>query len=100
MVAEQKKERLITKKKKLGYTISKRLLPKLGFKKDQPSLLSPTDITPKMVAEAQRKIDIAKERGMTTSDIYNYDHLPASYPFDGKLPKKVPSKSTLITELE
>ena len=92
LVAELREERFITKKKKLGHTISKRMLPKLGFKKDQPSLLSPTVITSKMVAEAQRKIDIAKERGMTTCKIYSFDHLPASSLFDGKLPKKVPAK--------
>ena len=75
LVAKLRKERFITNQ-----------LPKLGLKNDHPSLLLPTVITPKMVAEAQRNIDIAKERGMTTSNIYSYDHLPASSLFNGKLP--------------
>ena len=100
LVKEIRMERFVQKKKKLSHTISKRSMPRMDFKPNHSSLLAPTLITTKMVAEAQREIDIAKERGMSVEDIYSHDFLPTTSLFDGKLPKKVTSKCQLVTELE
>ena len=100
LVQEFRMERFVEQKKKLGHTISKRSMPRMDFKPNHSSLLAPTPITTKIVAAAQREIDIARERGMSAATIYEHDFLPTSSLFDGKLPKKVTSKSQLVTELE
>ena len=98
-VKQLRDERFVLRTKKLGHTISKRSLPRMGMKPNQSDLVTPTVITKKMLASAQRDIDTAKERGMPLRMIYSHDFLPSSSLFEGKLPKKT-SKSKLVSELQ
>ena len=94
------KERFQLKTKKLGHTITRRSLPRMDYKPKHSCVLVPITVTSKMLAAGQRSIDIARERGMKSEEIYRHDFLPTSSLFDGKLPKKVNSKSELVTQLE
>ena len=98
-VKQLRDERFVLRTKKLGHTISKRSLPRMGMKPNQSDLVTPTVITKKTLASAQRDIDTAKERGMPLRMIYSHDFLPSSSLFEGKLPKKT-SKSQLVSELQ
>lgn len=97
-----RQERLIEKTKKISATISKFKLPKFD---DQPQktpatiLKDKNSISSKDVAEAQRSMDIAKERGMDLRQILTHDVLLASPLFDGDLPAHV-NKSLLVGEIE
>ena len=71
-------------------------MPLMDYKPNHSYLLAPIQVTTKLIAEAQRGIDIAKERGWSSSKIYSFDHLPNTPLFDGELPKKVLSKSFRI----
>lgn len=51
-------------------------------------------VSSKNIAEAHRRIDIAKERGMTIQQILSHDVISASPLFDGDLPSVV-NKSKL-----
>ena len=92
--------KFVFRNKKLGHTIKKRSMPLMDYKPNHSYLLAPIQVTTKLIAEAQRGIDIAKERGWSSSKIYSFDHLPNTPLFDGELPKKVLSKSQLVSELE
>jgi len=50
------------------------------------------------MAEAQRNMDIAKERGMDIRQILTHDVLAATPLFDGDLPAQV-NKSKLVSEI-
>jgi len=89
----------------ISTTISKRKLPMFT---DQPQQTPPTSeailkekkaISSKDVAEAQRSMDIAKERGMVLKQILSHDLLSSSPKFHGDLPAHV-NKSKLIGEIE
>ena len=56
-------------------------------------------VTAKMIASAQRDIDILRERGMQLDAISSYDILPVSTLFEGDIPCK-PNKCSLIAHLE
>ncbi|KAK3885497.1 hypothetical protein Pcinc_010238 [Petrolisthes cinctipes] len=96
-----RQERLVKKTKKINVTISKRKLPHFT---DQPqktptTILKEKDISSKDVAEAQRSMDIVKERGMDLSQILFHDVLKISPLFDGELPSHT-NKSLLVREIE
>ena len=93
-----RRERFVEKTKKLSATISKRKLPQLDSK---PSInySAPSPVTSKMIAAAQRDIDIVKEQGMELKSIYAHDILPVSSLLERELPTK-PNKSALIAVLE
>ena len=57
------------------------------------------NISSKELAEAQKIMDIAKERGMDIKQILAHNVLSASTLFDGDLPDHV-NKSTLVGEIE
>ena len=59
---------------KLAVTIPKRNLPKF----DTVVEIKPSTATPKMLAAAQRDIEIARERGMTLKEVFTQDYLPTS----------------------
>ena len=80
---------LVEKIKKMSMTISKR---KLSTFSDQPQMTPATiqkekkNISSKELAEAQKIMDIAKERGMDIKHILAHNGLSASTLFDGDLP--------------
>lgn len=94
----------VERTKKVSATISKRKLPKfsdqyLSTTSSATILKQKTVISPKDVAEAQRNIDIVKERGMSMSDILAHNLLDVSPLFNGDLPASV-DKSALLAEME
>ena len=97
-----RQERLVEKIKKMSMTISKRKLPRFS---DQPQMTPATsqkekkNISSKELAEAQKIMDIAKERGMDIKQILAPNVLLASTLFDGDLPAHA-NKSTLVGEIE
>ena len=99
LVKELRKERYVDKSRKVSDIIKRRNMPRMDLKENTPSLAAPVEVTPQMIAAAQREIDIAKERGMPAAQIYKHDFLPTSSIFEGKLPKKA-TKSHIVTELE
>ena len=98
-VKEFRKERFVLKSAKLAATISKRNLPQMDFKPKSDMPLNQNIVSPKVLATAQRDVDIAKDRGVDLDKIFSYDILPTSSIFDGNFPLK-PEKSKLIVELE
>ena len=94
--------RLVEKNKKISMTISKSRLPRLT---DQSPMASSTiekektDLSSKDIADAQRNIDIAKERGMDLRQILAHNMLSGSSLFDGDLPAHT-NKSKLAGEIE
>ena len=74
-------ERLVEKIKKMSMTISKRKLPRFS---DQPQMTPATsqkekkNISSKELAEAQKIMDIAKERGMDIKQVLAHNVLSAS----------------------
>ena len=99
VVQEFRKERLIDKTHKLSVTISKRNLPYMDFKPTSDMTSNQNLIAPKVLAAAQRDIDVSKERGINLEKLYCHDILPTSLIFDGNLPLK-PDKSMLMIDLE
>ena len=96
-----RQERLVEKIKKMSMTISKRKLPRFS---DQPQMTPATsqkekrNISSKELAEAQKIMDIAKERGMDIKQILAHNVLSASTLFDGDIPAHA-NKSTLVREI-
>ena len=96
-----RQERLVEKVKKMSMTTSKRKLPRFT---DQPQMTPATsqkekkNISSKELAEAQKIMDIAKERGMDIKQILAHNVLSASTLFDGDLPAHA-NKSTLVGEI-
>ena len=96
-----RQERLVEKIKKMSMTISKRKLPRFS---DQPQMTPATsqkekkNISSKELAEAQKIMDIAKERGMDIKQILAHNVLSESTLFDGDLPAYA-NKSTLVGEI-
>ncbi|KAH3786936.1 hypothetical protein DPMN_165054 [Dreissena polymorpha] len=95
----------VEKAKKISSTISKRKLPKLTDHLKQSLLTSKAILKERKspssndIADAQRSMDIAKERGMTLMQILSYDLISSSPLFDDDLPAHV-NKSQLIGEIE
>ncbi|KAH3870574.1 hypothetical protein DPMN_033762 [Dreissena polymorpha] len=99
------RERIVEKAKQISSSISKRKLPKFTYHLKQ-SLLTSTAILKERkapsandMADAQRSMDIAKERGMSLKQILPHDLISSSPLFDGDLPANV-NKSKLIGENE
>ena len=97
-----RQERLVEKIKKMSMTISKRKLPRFS---DQPQMTpaqiqkEKKNISSTELAEAQKIMDIAKERGMDIKQILAHNVRPTSTLFDGDLPAHA-NKSTLVGEIE
>jgi len=97
-----RREMLVEKTKKMSTTIAKRKLPRFN---DQPQhtpaiiLKEKKDLSSKDMAEAQRNMDIATERGMDIRQILTHDVLSATPLFDGDLPAQV-NNSKLVSEIE
>ena len=93
-----RQERLVEKIKKMSMTISKRKRPRFS---DQPQMTPATsqkekkNISSKELAEAQKIMDIANERGMDIKQVLAHNVLSASTLFDGDLPAHA-NKSTLV----
>ena len=93
------------KPKKISSTISKRKLPKFTDHLKQSLLTSKAILkerkapSSKDMADAQRSMDIAKERGMSLKQILSHDLISSSPLFDGDLPAHI-NKSKLIGEIE
>jgi hypothetical protein len=97
-----RQERLVEKCKKIGTTISKAKLPRFSDQPQKTPLTIETeksDLSSKDMAEAQRNMDIAKERGMDLKHILSHNLLSGSQLFDGDLPAHT-NKSLLIAEIE
>ena len=72
----------------------------ISLRKQQIHLLKKTGrVTPKHISEAQRNIDIAKERGQNMKQILSHDLLPITPLFDGDLPTD-PKKALLVSKIE
>ena len=97
-----RQERLVEKTKKMSATITNTKLPRFT---DQPQKTAATilkekkELSSKDMTEAQRSMDIAKERGMDLRQILGHDVLPMSPLFDGDLPAHA-NKSKLVDEIE
>ncbi len=97
-----RQDTLVEKTKKMSATISKRKLPRFT---DQPQAPSPinlkekVNLSPKEVAEAQRNMDIMKERGIDLKQTLTHDLLSVSPLFNGDLPAAA-TKSKLVGEIE
>jgi hypothetical protein len=97
-----RRERLVEKIKKISTTISKSKLPRFTDQSQKTPLTIETekkDISSKDMAEAQRNMDIARERGMDLREILSHNLLSASPLFDGDLPAHT-NKSILVGEIE
>ncbi|KAH3898504.1 hypothetical protein DPMN_022737 [Dreissena polymorpha] len=100
-----RQERIVEKAKIVSSTISKRKLPKFTDHLKQSLLTSKAILkerkapSSKDMADAQRSMDIAKERGMSLKQILSHDVISSTPLFDGDLPAHV-NKSKLIWEIE
>ena len=56
-------------------------------------------VSAKEIDQAQVNVDIAKSRGMSTREVFQFDHIEDKMLFDGETASK-PRKSELVTELE
>ena len=85
----------------MSMTISKRKRPRFS---DHPQMTPATsqkekeNISSKELAEAQKIMNIAKERGMDIKQVLAHNVLSASTLFDGDLPAHA-NKSTLVGEI-
>ena len=99
-----RKERYITKEKKLSDTIKRislpPFLPKGKDKKQKP--VSSKEVIKKAMKEvgrSQKHIDIARSRGIPMRKISQFDHTDDNFLFDGEGTSK-PEKHKIISELE
>ena len=88
------------KSKKLSVTIPKRNLTKFSTVESIQTKLEKEITSSKMLASAQRDIDVARERGMSLREVLTHDILPNSILFDGEFTTSTPYKSKLVTQLE
>ena len=72
----------------------------ISLRKQKIHLLKKTGwVTPKHISEAQRNIDIAKERGQNMKQKLSHDLLPITPLFDGDLPTD-PKNALLVSKIE
>ena len=48
----------------------------------------------------EKSLDVARERGLTTDDLLEYDIIPSNHLFDEHGMMTKPAKSKLVTEVE
>ena len=97
---DYRQERFVLKTKKLAVTIPKRNLPKFDTVMSRKSSVTAPSTTPKVLASAQRDIEVARERGMTLEDIITtYDHLPTNLLFYGDFTSATPDKNKLLVQI-
>ncbi|KAH3724692.1 hypothetical protein DPMN_050515 [Dreissena polymorpha] len=100
-----RQERIVEKAKNISSTISKRQLPMFTDHLKQSLLTSKAILKERKspssndMADAQRIVDIAKERGMSLTQILSHDLISSSPLFDGDVPAHV-NTSKLIGEIE
>ena len=93
---------LVEKKRKMSATISKRKLPLLSDRHHNAQETIKTDkreLISKEVADAQRKMTNAMERGMDIKHVLSHGLLPVTPLFQGDL-HTCTSNSTLVGEIE
>ena len=90
-------ERYAKKSKKPCDTITKINLPKFDNKDNKQKSLKPTA---KKLGDAQKNIDVAKTRGISTKEIQCFDNLKNNKLFDEDVTVKPEKKSELVKELE
>ena len=90
-------ERYVRKSKKLCDTITKVNLPKFDNKNKKQKFLQ---LTVKKLEDAQKHIDVARARGVSTKEILCFDHLINNKLFEEDLTVKPEKKSYLVRELE
>ena len=94
-------QRFLDQSKKLFDMIHKIAFPKSvdASKKSSTSNVPSSELNVKEVAEAQKLIDIARSRGITMSEILQFDLLTNNSLFEGQPPSK-PDKHKIVTKLE
>ena len=90
-------ERFVRKSKKLCDTITKVNLPKFDNRNKKQKFLQ---LTVKKLEDAQKHIDVARARGVSTKEILCFDHLINNKLFEEDLTVKPEKKSFLVKELE
>ena len=90
-------ERYVRKSKKLCDTITTVNLPKFDNKNKKQKFLQ---LTVKKLEDAQKHIDVARARGVSTKEILCFDHLINNKLFEEDLTVKPEKKSYLVRELE
>ena len=91
---------LLPDRRNLSDTIPKVNLPKFQDKTQKPKTNQQLfKSTAKRIGEAQKQIEIARERGMSIEEILSYDHLLENILFVEDLTAK-PNTSELVKELE
>ena len=95
---EFRKERLVEKTARISSTIHRANLKtmKTIHNKQQKTIRS----TVREMNIAERNIEIARERGLKTEDLLQYDVVPSPVLFDNEGMMTKPAKSLLIKELE
>ena len=94
-------QRFLDQSKKLFDMIHKIAFPKPvdASKKSSTSNIPSSELNIKQVAEAQKLIYIARSRGITMSEILQFDLLTNNSLFEGQPPSK-PDKHKIVTKLE
>ena len=87
-------------RKKLSVTILRRNLPKFDTTIESCSASRIITGTHKVLAAAQRDIEIARERGLSLNEIFIYDLLPSNPLFYDDFTTTTHDKSKLVAELE
>ena len=98
---EHRKAVFVEKTKKFSGKLTTAKLPSLGPKpiaQKNMCLRDKDDISPQIVAEAEKRMSMARERGMSIVDILQHDLLPVCPLFEGDLPS-VATKSKLVSEI-
>lgn len=93
-----RKERFVTKTERISSTIHRTNLKTMKTLRKKPQKTTKTTVKEMNIAE--RNIEIARERGLTTDDLLKYDVVPSPVLFDDAGMMTKPAKSKLLMELE
>ena len=85
---------------KLAVTVHRRNLPNCDTVVDGKPNTASYITTPKVLAAAQRDIEIARERELTLEEVWSHDHHLTSHLFDGDFTSVTPDKIKLVGQLE
>lgn len=97
--SEFQNERFILKTKKLNDRIPRMKTPCFQLSTGHKASPKKVGTTSRQIAQAQKAVDIARDRGESLKDILTYDLLPTNKLFENNQTTK-PDKHTLILELE
>lgn len=100
--SELRKERFVAKSKRLSDVIHRSNIKTFANVGQKASVVSNTrqKLDKKEQGFAQKKLDIARERGYSTNEIFRYDLVKTSYLFDGNELMVKPQKHELVKVLE